>query len=183
MRILCRFIFCRLMGWKAVVEVPNFDKCILCVAPHTSNLDLFIGKLFITAVGRKAGFVMKKEWFVGPLDWIFRKMGGIPVNRGKGTSLIGQMVEIANQSEQFHLAITPEGTRSANPKWHLGFYVMAAQAKLPIVLLAIDYAKKEVRMDKYLMPSEDRKADILSIQTYFKDVKGRHPENFLTGLE
>lgn len=183
MQKLCKFIFNKLMGWKAVVDVPNFDKCILCVAPHTSNLDLFIGKLFITAVGRKAGFVMKKEWFIGPLDWIFRKMGGIPVNRGKGTSLIGQMVDIANQSEKFHLAITPEGTRAANPKWHLGFYVMASQAQLPIVLLAIDYEKKEVRMDKYLMPSADRKADIRSIQLYFKDVKGRHPENFLTGLE
>ena len=183
MQKLCKFIFNRLMGWKAVVDVPNFDKCILCVAPHTSNLDLFIGKLFITAVGRKAGFVMKKEWFVGPLDWIFRQMGGIPVNRGKGTSLISQMVEIANKSEKFHLAITPEGTRAANPKWHLGFYVMASQAQLPIVLLAIDYEKKEVRMDKYLMPSADRKADIRSIQLYFKDVKGRHPENFLTGLE
>ena len=60
---------------------------------------------------------------------------------------------------------------------------MASQAQLPIVLLAIDYEKKEVRMDKYLIPSADRKADIRSIQLYFKDVKGRHPEKFLTGLE
>ena len=183
MQKICKFIFFRLMGWKAVVEVPDFDKSILCVAPHTSNLDLFIGKLFITAVGRKAGFVMKKEWFVGPLDWIFRQMGGIPVNRGNGTSLIGEVVDIANKSERFNLAITPEGTRSANPKWHLGFYVIASQAQLPIVLMAIDYKKKEVRMDKYILPSKDRKGDIRCIQTYFKDVKGRHPENFLTGLE
>ena len=182
-RNLCRFIFHRLMGWKAVVNVPDFDKSILCVAPHTSNLDLFIGKLFITAVGRKAGFVMKKEWFVWPLGYFFRQMGGIPVNRGQGTSLIGEVVEIAQRSKRFNLAITPEGTRAANPKWHLGFYVIASQAELPIVLLAIDYEKKEVRMEKYLMPSKDRKGDIRTIQTYFKDVKGRHPENFLTGLE
>ena len=126
---------------------------------------------------------MKKEWFVGPLGWFFRKMGGIPVNRGQGTSLIGEVVEIAQKSKRFNLAITPEGTRSANPKWHLGFYVIASQAQLPIVLLAIDYQKKEVRMEKYLMPSKDRKGDIREIQLYFKDVKGRHPENFLTGLE
>ena len=110
-------------------------------------------------------------------------MGGIPVDRGNGTSLIGLVVEIANNSEKFHLAITPEGTRAANPKWHLGFYVIASQAQLPMVLLAIDYDKKEVRMEKYLMPSKDRKGDIRQIQMYFKDVKGRHPENFLTGLE
>lgn len=49
--------------------------------------------------------------------------------------------------------------------------------------MAIDYEKKEVRMDKYVMPSADRKGDIRTIQTYFKDVKGKHPEKFLTGLE
>lgn len=183
MKQFCKFIFNRLMGWKVTVNVPDFKKSILCVAPHTSNLDLFVGKLAITAAGRKAGFVMKKEWFVGPLNWIFRQMGGIPVNRGSGTSLIGEVVSIAEKSERFNLAITPEGTRAANPKWHLGFYVIASQAKLPIVLMAIDYEKKEVRMEKYLMPSTDRKGDIRTIQTYFKDVKGRHPENFLTGLE
>ena len=182
MQKISKFIFNRLMGWKAIVDVPNFDKSILCVAPHTSNLDLLIGKLFITAVGRRAGFVMKKEWFVGPLGWMFRRMGGIPVDRGNGTSLIGQMVDIANKSKRFNLAITPEGTRAANAKWHMGFYVIASHAQLPIVLLAIDYKKKEVRMDKYIIPGKDRKADIRTIQTYFKDVKGRHPENFVTSL-
>lgn len=117
---ICKFIFHKVLGWKSFVEVPNFDKCIYCVAPHTSNLDLFIGKLFITANARKSAFVMKKEWFVGPLDYIFRNwMGGIPVNRGKGTALITELVEIAKTSETFRLALTPEGTRKANPKWHL----------------------------------------------------------------
>lgn len=176
----CSFIFHRLMGWKSYVDVPYFDKCIICAAPHTSNLDLFIGKLFITAVGRKSGFVMKKEWFVGPLDYIFRHwMGGIPVNRGQGTALITELVEIANSSETFRLALTPEGTRQANPKWHLGFYVIASQAKLPIVLMSIDYKKKEVRMQKYVMPSKDRKADLREIYSYYEGCTGRHPENFV----
>ena len=181
---ICSFIFHKLMGWKSIVDVPYFDKCIICAAPHTSNFDLFLGKLFITAVGRKSGFVMKKEWFVGPLDYIFRNwMGGIPVNRGKGTALIAELVEIANNSETFRLALTPEGTRKANPKWHLGFYVIASQAKLPIVLLGFDYEKKEVRMEKYIMPSKDRKGDLREIQLYFKDFKGRHPENLAIGVE
>ena len=58
---ICKFIFEKVLGWKSVVDVPDFVKCIICVAPHTSNLDLFIGKLFIASVGRRAGFVMKKE--------------------------------------------------------------------------------------------------------------------------
>ncbi len=179
---ICKFIFHKVLGWKSIVEVPDFDKCIYCVAPHTSNLDLFIGKLFITAAGRKSGFVMKKEWFVGPLDYIFRNwMGGIPVNRGKGTALITELVEIAKSSDTFRLALTPEGTRKANPKWHLGFYVIASQANLPIVLMGIDYKKKEIRMTKYIIPSKDRKADLREIYSYYEGYQGRHPENFIVG--
>lgn len=177
---ICSFIFHKLMGWKSYVSVPDFDKCIICVAPHTSNIDLFIGKLFITAVGRKSGFVMKKEWFVGPLDYIFRHwMGGIPVNRGQGTALITELIDIANESDTFRLALTPEGTRKANAKWHLGFYVIASKANLPIVLMGMDYKKKEIRMEKCIIPSNDRKADLREVYSYFVGYEGRHPENFI----
>ncbi|MEO5138436.1 hypothetical protein ABH004_20195, partial [Bacteroides ovatus] len=45
------FIYYRLLGWKTNVTVPNYDKCVICAAPHTTNLDLFIGKLFYGAIG------------------------------------------------------------------------------------------------------------------------------------
>ena len=61
------FIYYRLLGWKTNVTVPNYDKCVICAAPHTSNWDLFIGKLFYGAIGRKTSFMMKKEWFFFPL--------------------------------------------------------------------------------------------------------------------
>lgn len=65
---VCRFIYHRILGWKEEVTVPDFKKCIICAAPHTSNWDLFLGKLFINAVGRKSGFLMKKEWFFSRWD-------------------------------------------------------------------------------------------------------------------
>lgn len=89
----CRFIYHTLLGWKAKVSVPDFDKCIICAAPHTTNWDLFIGKLFIGAVGRESGFLMKKEWFFFPLGPIFRWMGGIPVHRSKRTSMVEQIMK------------------------------------------------------------------------------------------
>ena len=106
-------------------------------------------------------------------------MGGIPVNRGKGTALITELIDIANESNTFRLALTPEGTRKANPKWHLGFYVIASKANLPIVLMGMDYKKKEIRMEKYIMPSDDRKADLREIYAYFEGYEGRHPNNFI----
>ena len=84
---LCRFIYYKVLGWKAHVSIPDFDKCVFCAAPHTTNWDLFIGKLFISAIGRESGFMMKKEWFFFPLGILFRWMGGIPVRRDKHTSL------------------------------------------------------------------------------------------------
>ena len=44
------FIYYRLLGWKMNVTVPKYDKCVVCAAPHTTNLDLFIGKLFYGAM-------------------------------------------------------------------------------------------------------------------------------------
>ncbi len=54
------FIYYRMLGWKTNVTVPDYDKCVICAAPHTTNLDLFIGKLFYGALGRKTSFMMKK---------------------------------------------------------------------------------------------------------------------------
>lgn len=87
------FIYYRLLGWKTNVTVPDYDKCVICAAPHTSNWDLFIGKLFYGAIGRKTSFMMKKEWFFFPLGLIFKAVGGIPVNRGRKSSLVDQMTE------------------------------------------------------------------------------------------
>ena len=55
------FIYYHLLGWKTNVTVPNYDKCVICAAPHTTNMDLFIGKLFYGAIGRKTSFMMKKR--------------------------------------------------------------------------------------------------------------------------
>lgn len=178
---ICKFIYHRLLGWKAEVSVPDFDKCIICAAPHTTNWDLFIGKLFISAVGRESGFMMKKDWFFFPLGTIFRWMGGIPVNRSKHTSLVEQVAQKIKASERFHLAITPEGTRKANPEWKKGFYYIALKAEVPIVLIGIDYEKKCIKAGKYLMPTGDIEKDMREIKLYFKDFKGKHPENFDIG--
>lgn len=181
MQSVCRFIYHRILGWKEEVTVPDFKKCIICAAPHTSNWDLFLGKLFINAVGRKSGFLMKKEWFFFPLGPIFRAMGGIPVYRSKRTSMVDQLIEKAKQAEEFHLAITPEGTRSANPDWKKGFYYIALGAELPIVLIGIDYQKKCITATKYLRPTGDIDKDMREIKLYFKDFKGKHPEKFVLG--
>lgn len=177
----CRFLYYKVLGWKSRVTVPDYDYYVICCAPHTSNWDLFYGKLFYGAIGRKTQFMMKKEWFFWPLGIFFKAIGGIPVDRGKRNSLVDQMAQRCFDSTYFHLAITPEGTRKANPKWKRGFYHIAYKSDVPIVLIGIDYEKKLIVCEKELFPSGDIEADMREIKLYFKDFVGKNPENFTVG--
>lgn len=51
----------KVMGWKVGPEGEDVPKCVICVAPHTSNWDFIFGKLFYLAVGRDAKFLIKKD--------------------------------------------------------------------------------------------------------------------------
>ncbi len=181
MQKICRFIFYRLLGWKYVMTVPFHDKCVICVAPHTTNWDLIMGKLFYGALGRKACFMMKKEWFVFPLGFLFKAIGGIPVNRKRKNSLVDQMTERFASSRWFNLAITPEGTRKANAEWKKGFYYIALKAGVPILLFGIDYPSRTITCTRSLVPSGDIETDMREIKRYYKAFRGKNPRNFLIG--
>lgn len=166
-------------GWRIDITVPDFNKVIICVAPHTSNWDFILGKLAYCAIGRKAGFMMKSSWFFFPLGLIFRAIGGVPVHRsGKGHSLVEQMVKRFKSSSNLALAITPEGTRSRTNNWHTGFLRIAYEAKVPIVLGAIDYRIKLVSINTIFEPTGNIETDMAAVKTFYKGFTGRHPEQF-----
>ena len=169
----------KLMGWKVTVSVPDFPKCIICVAPHTSNLDFIIGKLAYASIGRKAGFLMKSTWFFFPLGIIFRAIGGVPVYRDKRKGdLTRQLIDRFNSASRLALAITPEGTRSLTSKWHTGFLHIALRADVPVQLGVIDYARKEVRIENVFIPTGDIEADLRAVKNFYRPFKGKYPEKF-----
>lgn len=170
----------RIVGWKVDITVPNYPKCIICVAPHTSNWDFILGKLAYAAVGRKAGFLMKESWFFFPLGTIFKAIGGIPVPRRKGSSLVENIVHKFDNSTRMAIAITPEGTRSRTSKWRHGFLYIARQAHVPIVLGVIDYRTKSIIIRDEFTPTDDVEADMMSIKQYYKPFSGKYPEKFTT---
>ena len=174
---LCRLIF-RKMGWQVEMTVPYRDKCIICVAPHTSNWDFIIAELYYHSIGRTAGFLMKKEWFFWPMGVLFRSMGGIAVERSRHVSITDRVAEAAIKAERFELAVTPEGTRSLATKWKRGFYFIALKAGLPIQLYAIDYKNKRIVCTKELVPSGDVEADMRLIMDYYRPYEGKYPGKF-----
>ncbi len=177
---LCHNIYFRWLGWNAEVTVPYRDKCIICVAPHTSNWDFLIAELYYAAMGRRATYLMKREWFFWPLGRFWKWLGGIPVDRKRNHSLTDQLAQQALAAQHFELAVTPEATRSRNPKWRTGFYFIALKAKLPIQLYAIDYKKKCISCTLELSPSGDVGQDMAVINEYYSHFTGKHPERFAT---
>jgi len=165
-------------GWKLKVDIEEPLKSVICVAPHTSNWDFPIGKLSYWALGREASFLMKKSWFFFPMGNIFRAMGGVAVDRSRKSSVTDLMAEEFEKREHFHLAITPEGTRSLVENWKMGFYHIAVKANVPIQIAYIDYQKKEMGIKAIFYPTGNENADLRKIQQYYTDVKACYPAKF-----
>lgn len=177
MNLAARILKC--LGWSVTYTVPDYPKCIICVAPHTSNWDFILGELVIRSVGRKAGFLMKSSWFFFPLGYFFRAIGGIPVERKhKKTSLVEYLIEKFRNTPRLTLAITPEGTRKRVTNWHTGFLRIAYEAKIPIVLGAIDFPTKSIYVTETFQPTGDINDDMTAIKAYYRDFTGKYPENF-----
>ena len=112
------------------------------------------------------------------LGALFRWNGGIPVNRDRKNNVVNQIVEKFNNSNHLILGIAPEGTRSRVEKWKTGFYYIACKAKVPIVLLAVDFKHKKIGVVNSINPSGDIDKDMIFIQNQFKHLEGKIPENF-----
>lgn len=79
-RRLARWIVTR-CGWSLGGEFPDVPRLVLIAAPHSSWWDRVWGLLIKVAIGIDISFMAKRELFVGPLGWMLRKLGGIPIER------------------------------------------------------------------------------------------------------
>ena len=133
----------RILGWKCVGTTPPYPKYVVIAAPHTSNWD---GVLLLAAAAMlrlNFSFFGKHTLFRGPLGWILRSLGGIPLDRSRNQSFVRQAVSWFENSERFALGVAPEGTRKLTRGWKTGFYYIALQARVPVVLGYVDYSRQE----------------------------------------
>ena len=168
-------------GWRVDITAPRRDKCVICVAPHTSNWDLVLGLLAYKSLGRKANFLIKKFWFFFPMNLIMKSLGGIPVSaKGSGGSLTAAIIQKFSHLDYINLAVTPEGTRSRTSKWRTGFLRIAHGAGVPIQLGVIDYKTKEVIIREEFVPTGDIDADMARVRSYYSQFAdaGKYPEKF-----
>ncbi len=172
------FLLCfKLTGWTTKGKLPDLKKFVLIVAPHTSMMDFFVGVAARSIFRLKSNYLVKDSLFKVPVvGWFLRITGGYAVDRSKHTGMVDQAIALYNQNERFILTITPEGTRKPVTKWKTGFYWIAMEAKIPIVMVGFDYKERIVEMRPPFYPTGDLDADLETMKAYFRTITGKHPE-------
>lgn len=164
-----------------VGEVPTEEKYVAVVAPHTSFMDMIIGKFYNWAIGMKPNIMVKKEFFFFPMNILIKSWGGIPVDRKNAVNIVDQMSEYFKKKKKLILVITPEGTRSLNTEWKTGFYRIAEKAEVPIYMIFGDFKKKTVGFLGKFEPTGNMEEDIKKIKRNFVGITGYHENKFSVG--
>lgn len=169
---LSRFIL-KLFGWKISGPSPNLvPKSIFVAAPHTSNWDFVLGIMARSAWKLRVNFIGKKALFKWPFGFIFRKLGGYPVDRTTSSNLVDEIVKLFNEQDRFAMAIAPEGTRKKVSSLKSGFYFIAHKANVPIILITINGAKKEVHFSEPRYVAATKEEELDYVWNYFKGIEG-----------
>ncbi len=172
-RRLARGVF-RLTGWTMVGELPRTG--IFVGAPHTSNWDYVVTLMVTWQAGLSPRIMVKKEFIRGPLGWLLKLTGSIPVDRTNPAGVVDELVRQARSGESFVLVLAAEGTRSKAEYWKSGFYRLSQQTGLPILLGFVDGPTKTAGVGPSLTPSGDVKADMDLIRAFYADKRGFYPE-------
>lgn len=177
--MISKFIYTKLLGWKLVGNFPShLKKYVVIAAPHTSWKDFPIAILARNTSGVKINYIAKASLFKPPFGFIFRRLGGTPIDRSQSTNKVESIVNIFNEKDAFRLALSPEGTRQKVTEWKTGFYYIAKGAKVPIVMVTLDFGKKQVKISEPYYPTEDMEKDFKHFHAFYKGVQAAVPELF-----
>ncbi len=170
-----------IMGWKFKCELPidDFKKSVLICAPHTSNWDFYYCVACFWSLGIPYRVMIKDSYTKPWYGFIFKSLGCIGVNRGHRNNLVEYSANLIKNSDSMALINTPEGTRSWSRQWKKGFYFIAKEAGVPIVLAYGDYKNKIAGIAK-IIPVENKTIEQVfeEIQDFYKPEMARHPQNY-----
>ncbi len=169
---LCRFII-KLLGWKLDAIAPKHQKYVLIGAPHEKTRDFFMFILFMCALQLPARWMAKHTIFIWPVRGLLLWLGGIPIDRRSPHNKVKQVADMIQDIDRIALVITPEGTRSKVKRWKTGFYYIAQEAKIPIVMGYLDYPHKKAGLIGDYIPTGEVNSDITEMQQMYEAVLNR----------
>jgi 1-acyl-sn-glycerol-3-phosphate acyltransferase len=183
MRLIWK-IYLSWTDWKVKGQFPyHLKKSIVIVAPHTSAWDFIIG-VAIRSTQRlnHIKFLGKKELFRPPFGFLFRWLGGYPIDRSHGKNQVDQVVDLFNSNSEFSIALSPEGTRKRVDRLKTGFYHIAKKAHVPIVMAALDYKNHQVIWSEPFTTTDNQSADFNHILNFFRHIEGKIPDHGMMHL-
>ncbi|MES2317447.1 MAG: 1-acyl-sn-glycerol-3-phosphate acyltransferase [Pseudomonadota bacterium] len=166
----------QLFGWKVRYKPLPGRHGVAIVYPHTSNWDFVVGLLGKWSLGLPFRWLGKESLFKGPWERMMRAWGGVPVERRLSTGATQRLAETMRQSDWFWLALAPEGTRSYAPHLRSGFYHLAVMAKVPLLIVYLDYPNKELGVVDTIALTGDPAIDMPAIEAAYRGHLGKHPE-------
>lgn len=176
MKYCSKFFLKYIWRWKFEGELPlHLDQFVMIVAPHTSWQDFPLGLLIKWSKGFESNYIGKDSLFKGPLGFFFRWTGGTPVDRSKSSNMVEAVVKIFKKKKVFRLVLAPEGTRKKVDKWKTGFYYIAQGAKVPIVMMALDFENRIIKTSEPYQITNDMEQDFKVFEEFYKGIKGYHP--------
>ena len=177
MQWLAKIIYFKLLGWQVVgntnISKDTVKKAVIIAAPHTSWHDFYIGVLLRSVLNVKTNFIGKKELFFFPLGLFFRALGGAPINRQENENKVQAIAKLFREKEEFRMTLAPEGTRKKVAEWRTGFYYIAKEAKVPIIMFTLDFENKQNKISEPFYPTNNVKADFDFMHQFFNGVKGK----------
>jgi 1-acyl-sn-glycerol-3-phosphate acyltransferase len=172
--------FLRATGWRVEGTLPpEAERSVFIAAPHTSNWDLpytlmcaFVLKLHIRWMG-------KASLFAFPFGGLMRWLGGIAVNREQSNNLVAASAQALREATgPLQLVVPPEGTRGRTRHWKTGFYFIAREAGVPIILAYMDYTDKRAGLGPVFVPTGDLAADMADIKRFYAPIRGKRADSF-----
>lgn len=172
--------FLKLTGWKIDGSLPpDGTRSVLIAAPHTSNWDLPYTLMVAFSLNLNIRWMGKQSIFRFPFGGIMRWLGGIAVDRSKSNNLVSASADsLRNAPQPFQLVVPPEGTRSKTRYWKTGFYYIALEAKVPIVMAYMDYSRKLSGLGPIFHPTGDIEKDMADIKAFYAPFKGKNAQQF-----
>ncbi len=119
----------------------------------------------------------KRTLFPFPFGWFMKWLGGIPIDRSAAHNVVSQTVQKFAEHDELIVLVPPEGTRKKVEKWKTGFYHIANNASVPILLGYVDAPKKEAGFADFFTPTGNSESDFEKIMAFYQEKKGLRAEN------
>ncbi len=169
-------LFFRMTGYRLVVQTPRPPgSAVLVAAPHTSNWDFVFMMAISGATGTRFRWLGKSGIFRFPFGPLMRALGGIPVDRSSSHGLVSAMAGRLSEEETV-LVLTPKGTRGKRDYWKSGFYRIAEEAGVPLLLAFVDSSTRTAGLGPALTATGDARADMEQIRRFYAGKLGVRPE-------